>query len=78
MGLKIGWDPNDVLGQLRRAESELMSPYNDGWTQWMHKQNLYNIKFYLDDLLANSPEFFDEVSWLNDREKDKTWKLLNK
>lgn len=77
MGHRIGWNPEDVKGQLATAAGELLSPYNDGWTQWQHKQKLYEIKFYLDAVLNESPTFHKEREWLEEQHKKQTWKILN-
>jgi len=77
MGHRIGWSPEEVKSQLRTAAAETLSDYNDGWTQWMHKQHLWEIKFYIDDVLNQSPTFAGEQAWLKEQAKKHTWKLLN-
>lgn len=78
MGFMKRWDTADVINQLHRAELEMNSPYNDGYTQWACKQDLYQIKFILDDIIKKSPEFGStEQQWLDQQSKRQVWNVLN-
>jgi hypothetical protein len=58
--------------------SKLMSNYQDGFTQWEMKKDLYELKFLLDNILNNSPKFSLEEEWLEDQHKKKVWGILKK
>lgn len=78
MGFAKRWDVTDMVHQLHRAELEMHSPYNDGYTQWGCKQDLYQIKYILDEILSKSPSFGDtEKDWLDQQSKRQVWAALN-
>lgn len=76
MGFKKPLDENNIINELRRAYVEVASPYNDGFTSWMCKQELYRIKFELDALLEKCPTFADEEEFLKQHEQQQIWKRL--
>lgn len=76
------WDADRITQDLNACYAQVVSAYNDGFTAWACKQDLYRIKFELDQMLANSPEFADEQQWLDQqriqREQRQMWRTLNK
>lgn len=75
------WDADQLIQSIRSCHAQAASSYNDGFTAWACKQDLYRVKFELDELLNNTPTFADEQQWLDEqqaqREKNKIWKMLN-
>ena len=65
-----------VHDQIRTSAAELCSPYNDGYTTWEIKKDLYQLKFLLDEILADSPTFSVESQFLEEQSKKKMWKTL--
>jgi hypothetical protein len=55
---------SDILNQIRACAYDVNDPYMDGFFQWGRKQDLYRIKFVLDDIIANSSTFAPEEEWL--------------
>lgn len=53
-----------------------MSPYNDGYTQWALKQEMYEIKFLLEEMIKRQPKFNGEEEWLVEQEKKHMWSQL--
>lgn len=78
MGFQKPLDPASIMADIRRTGGEINSRYNDGYTSWALKQDLYLIKFLLDDVLNNSCKFSDEEKWLEEQDKKKMWKELKK
>jgi hypothetical protein len=77
MGFKKNWEVGDITSQVHSLAREISSPYNDGYTQWHCKQDLYQIKQLVDQALARSPDFGDlEQEWLQTQEKKHIIKLL--
>jgi hypothetical protein len=76
MGFKKPMDYNQVHHQLHMAGVELNSPYNDGFTQWEIKKDLYKIKWLLDEIMKDSPTFSDENEFLKEHEQVKMWRTL--
>jgi hypothetical protein len=77
MGFKKSWDVSDIANQINSLARECASPYNDGFTGWYLKQDLYLIKETLDHALKISPDFGDmEKLWLKEQEQKRIIKLL--
>jgi hypothetical protein len=49
-----------------------------GWNNWPAKQDLYRVKFAVDEMLKDTGKFLDEDEWLEDQEKQRMWKALIK
>jgi hypothetical protein len=49
-----------------------------GWNNWPAKQDLYRVKFAVDEMLKNTAKFSPEDEWLEDQEKQRMWKALIK
>jgi hypothetical protein len=78
MGYIKRWDVTDIKHQLGRCSAEMQYSGNDGFTQWDCKKELLEVKYYLDQLLHNSPTFSNlEESYILEKEKELAWKILN-
>ena len=44
---------------------------------WPCKQDLYRVKFAVDEMLKNTGTFAGEAEWLEEQEKERMWKALN-
>jgi hypothetical protein len=53
-------------------------PYVTGYVNWPCKQDLYRVKFAVDEMLKNISSFTGEEEWLEQLEKEKVWKALKK
>lgn len=77
MGFKKSWDVADITTQLHSLARECASPYNDGFTSFHAKQDLYIIKQIVDTALEESPDFGElEKDWLHEQEKKRIIKIL--
>ena len=61
------WDPQDIQNQIGRMITEICSPYNDGWTASGCKQELYQLKCYIEDAYKDLPTFVGEEKWEQER-----------
>jgi hypothetical protein len=77
MGYKRTWNVEKIISDMQRIAADMNSMYNDGWTQWGAKQDLYRVKFEVERLLATSPYFSMEQQWLDEQEKLRMWDKLN-
>ena len=61
--------PNLDLAQFEIGKSliEIASPYNDGWTSSSCKQELYQLKCWLEDEYSKLPIFVGEEKWEQER-----------
>ena len=66
MGFK---KPNieSAYSAIRSSLVEISSPYNDGWTSSTCKQELYQLKCWLEDEYNKLPTFADEEKWEQER-----------
>ncbi len=72
------WSVEQIVNQLRSCGYAMGDPYMDGFTTWGCKQDLYRVKFILDEILENAPTYAPEAEWLADQEKEKTWKIISR
>ena len=74
---KKSWSIEDVANQLRALSRECNSSYNDGFTAFELKKDLYQIKELVDQALSNSPNFGElEQEWLTNQEQKRIIKIL--
>jgi len=67
----------EIATQVHALARECSSPYNDGFTAFDCKKDLYQIKFLVDQALNNSPNFSSlEEEWLTEQEKKRIIKIL--
>ena len=76
MGLKKQIDVIDVVRQIHAAAYECSSPYLDGFNGWEIKQDLYQIKWILEDALKRCPHFTPEDEWVREQEKKRVIRIL--
>lgn len=76
MGFKKSWDVTEISQQIYRMARECSSAYNDGYTSFEIKKELYELKFIVDQVLKNSPTFSGEEQWLTEQEKNRIIKHL--
>jgi hypothetical protein len=68
---------NEILHQISSMQYAATDPHMTGWNQWPVKQDLYKLKWAVDQALAKCPEFVDEPEFLEEHEKEVMWKKLN-
>jgi hypothetical protein len=76
MGHKQQLNVGDIVSQINAATYECTSPYNDGFVGWGYKQDLYKIKFILEDALRRCPTYVGEDEWLREQDKKKVIRIL--
>jgi hypothetical protein len=76
MGFRKDWDMNAIKHQIWTMRHECTTPYNDGFVQWGIKQELYELKWLLDETLKKCSTFAGEEQWLKEREQEKIIEIL--
>lgn len=77
MGFKKSWDVSDISRQIHGLARECASPYNDGFTSFECKKDLYQLKTIIDEALTKAPDFGSvEKDWLTEQEKKRIVKIL--
>lgn len=77
MGHKYQINISEIAGQINSAAYEASSGYNDGFIGWGYKQDLYRLKWILEDALKRCPTFGPEQEWLKEQEQKKIIKILS-
>jgi hypothetical protein len=70
------WNVNQVIGACQRMYMGANDHYMTGWVNWPCKQDLYRVKFAVDEMLLNTGTFAGEEEWLEQQEKEKMWEVL--
>lgn len=70
------WNVDRVIADCQQMWRGANDPYVTGWNNWPCKQDLYRVKFAVEDMLKNTPQFSGEEEWLEEQEKDRVWKTL--
>lgn len=69
---------DNITTYIRKMNAEMTSPFNDGFMAWGIKQDLYLMKFFIDKILADAPEFVGEDEWLTEQEQKQVMEILKK
>jgi hypothetical protein len=77
MGYKTSYDIVRALNEIRLAAYECSNSRTDGFVAWGIKQDLYQVKWMLDDLLKDCPSFAPEQEWVREQEQKKIIKILS-
>lgn len=80
MGYKYSYTASDLATAVRVINSikyDTCDMRNDGFVQWGAKQDLWRLKWILDDAMKTCPHFSTtEDDWLKEQEKIKVVKIL--
>jgi hypothetical protein len=74
----IDWNVDQVIDDCQKMYRGATDPYETGWNNWPCKQDLYRVKFAVDEMLKQTSTFTGEQEWLEQLEKEKMWKVLKK
>jgi hypothetical protein len=72
----INWNVNQVINECRKMYAGANDPYVTGWNNWPCKQDLYRVKFAVDEMLVKTSTFSGEAEWLEELEKEKVVRIL--
>jgi hypothetical protein len=75
--MKIDWNTAHVIAELGKMYRGANDPYVTGWNNWPCKQDLYRVKFAVDEMLKKTGKFSGEEEWLQQHDKEQVWKALN-
>lgn len=66
----------DIRHYIEREVFYITDTRMDGYTTWGRKQQLYELKFYLDDMLKKCPKYAVEDEWLEEQHMIKVQRIL--
>ena len=75
--MKTNWDVDKVISECQQMYHGANDPHVTGWNNWPCKQDLYRVKFAVDEMLGKTGSFYGEEEWLEQQQKEKMWKVLN-
>ena len=76
MGYKHNYNFVAVYREIQAAARTINDSRTDGFISWGVKQDLYQLKWFLDEVLTNAPAFGPEPEWLKVQEQKKIIKYL--
>jgi hypothetical protein len=71
------WNVEQVISACQKMYYGANDPYVTGWNNWPCKQDLYRVKFAVDEMLKKTSTFAGEQEWLLEHDKNQVWKALN-
>jgi hypothetical protein len=78
MGYQSRYDIVELTRGIRAMHAEINNGYSTGWNQWPVKQQMYQLKWLIEESLESSNTFADETTWLCDQEQQRLIQLLKK
>ena len=71
------WNADQIISDLQQIYFATTDPRMDGFTTWACKQDMYRVKFALDEMLNKCPTYAPEAEFLDEHNKQLVWKALN-
>lgn len=78
MGFRKHLDYNTMHHNIYIAGVEMNDPRNDGFIQWGIKQDLYKIKWLIEEMIEQSPKFVGEDEFVLKHDMQVVWDKLQK
>jgi hypothetical protein len=78
MGFRKDWDLNAIKHGIWAMRYECTNPRNDGFVSWGVKQELYELKWLVDESLRKCGTFAPEEEWLKLKEQEKIIEILKR
>ena len=69
MGYIKRWNIDEIRRQVESMTYAATDPKMDGFTTWPIKQDLYKLKWAIDDALEKCSEYSTEKEWVDEQEK---------
>lgn len=77
MGYRYSYDITKAAREINAATHDASDMRVDSYIQWGAKQDLYRLKWILEDALRRCPTFSIEEEWLHEQEQKKIIKILS-
>lgn len=71
------WNTVDIVRQIQSMRWHATDPRMDGFVTWGVKQDLYKIKWEVDEALRKCSKYVGEDEFLEEHQKEVMWKALN-
>lgn len=70
------WDFADIIRQIKRASSQVSSPYNDGYTSFEVKKDLIKFQYEFQEIMNSLPTFTGEEEFRDKLDQEITFNIL--
>ena len=70
------WNVDQVISSCQQMYFGATDARATGWENWPCKQDLYRVKFAVDEMLSKTGRFTGEAEWLREQEQQKMWNKL--
>jgi len=77
MGMIKHYSIDQIISGIHSARWQCSDPRMDGYTTWGIKQDLYQIKWIVDESLKRCPTYAGEEQWLKEQEQKRLIKMLS-
>jgi len=78
MGYQSRYDIASITRGIRAMHSEMNDSHLTGWNQWPIKQQMYQLKWLIEESLESSSTYADEENWLNEQEQQRLINILKR
>ena len=74
----IDWNVDKVIADCQKMYIGANDPYVTGYVNWPCKQDLYRVKFAVDEMIKKTSDFAGEQEWLREQEAERIVNILKK
>ena len=78
MGMKLQRNVDEISQIIRHMKYEMNDLRIDSWTTWGIKQDLYQLKWLIDEALESAATYTNEDKWLKEQEQQRIIERLKK
>ena len=71
------WNADQILVEIQKIYWAGTDQKMDGFSTWPCKQDMYRIKWAVDEMLSQMPTYSVEDEFLEQHNKELVWKALN-
>ena len=71
------WDINKIYGEISKIAYAENDSRSTGFITWGCKQDLYQLKWFIEQKLSKCSTYAGEEEYLKEHEKKETWRILN-
>lgn len=72
------WDVDKIIQEAGKIHWAGTDPRMDGFVTWRCKQDLYRVKWAVDEMLSKMSKYAGEEEFIAEHEKELVWKALKK
>lgn len=72
------WNADTIISEIGKIHWAGTDPRMDGFITWTCKQDMYKIKWAVDEMLSKMPTYSVEEEFLEEHKKELVWKALKK